>query len=32
MPINKFQFYFIADIYNQNFREKIQRIDELPLS
>jgi len=28
LPINMFQFYFIADIYNQNFQEKIQRIDE----
>ena len=27
---NKFQFYFIADIYNQNFQERIQRINELP--
>jgi len=28
LPINMFQFYFITDIYNQNFQEKIQRIDE----
>ena len=30
MLINKVQFYFIADFYNQNFQEKIQRINELP--